>query len=292
MKKMLKEAALKDAEEDRIFGKDKRGDELPEEMRNRRSRLIRLKACKERLEREAAGAVSLQQRKIDEREAEETETGRKRRGRKPKEPEEVRNKDAKANITDPESRIMKSKAGYLQGYNAQAVVTEDQIIAAAAELTQQENDVQQLHPMIKKTEENLIAAGCEEKIGVGIADAGYWSETKVKEASLEIPELLIATKKDWKQRKAIREEEPPRGGIPDGLSWRELMERKLLTKSGRGLYSKRGQIIEAVFGQIKEIRRIRRFIRRGLKACASEWKLICATHNLLKLFRSGKACWV
>ena len=70
------------------------------------------------------------------------------------------------------------------------------------------------------------------------------------------------------------------------------MERKLLTKRGKRLYSKRGQMIEAVFGQIKEVRRMRRFIRRGLSACASEWKLMCATHNLLKLFRSGKACWV
>ena len=110
----------------------------------------------------------------------------------------------------------------------------------------------------------------------------------VKDASGTMPELLIATKKDWKQREAIREQEPPRGRIPDGLSERERMERKLLTKRGKRLYSKRGQMIEAVFGQIKEVRRMRRFIRRGLSACASEWKLMCATHNLLETFPQWK----
>jgi len=94
-----------------------------------------------------------------------------------------------------------------------------------------------------------------------------------------------------KQRKEIREQEAPRGRIPEGLSKRELMERKLLTKRGKWQYSKRGQMIESVFGQIKDVRGIKRFLRRGLHACASEWKLICATHNLLKLFRSGKAGW-
>ena len=274
VEKMLGEAASKDAEEDRKCGKDKRGDELPEELRGRQSRLIRLKECKERLEREATEEVASQQRRIDEREA-----------------EEVKNKEAKANITDPESRIMKGRVGYVQGYNGQAVVTEGQIIVAA-ELTQEENDVQQLDPMVKRAGENLIEVGVKEEMGVGVADAGCWSEANVKDASGTMPELLIATKKDGKQREAIREQEPPRGRIPDGLSERERMERKLLTKRGKRLYSKRGQMIEAVFGQIKEVRRMRRFIRRGLSACASEWKLMCATHNLLKLFRSGKACWV
>ena len=118
--------------------------------------------------------VASQQRRIDEREAEEAETGKKQR-RKPKEPEEVKNKEAKANITDPESRIMKGRVGYVQGYNGQAVVTEGQIIVAA-ELTQEENDVQQLDPMVKKAGENLIEVGVKEEMGVGVADAGYWSD--------------------------------------------------------------------------------------------------------------------
>ena len=125
VEKMLEEAASKDAEEDRKFGKDKRGDELPEELRGRQSRLIRLKECKERLEREATEVVASQQRRIDEREAEEAETGKKKRGRKPegtRRSEGIRRR--RRNITDPESRIMKGRVGYVQGYNGQAVVTE------------------------------------------------------------------------------------------------------------------------------------------------------------------------
>ena len=180
--------------------------------------------------------VASQQRRIDEQETEEAETGRKKRGWKPKEPEGVKNKEAKANITDPESRIMKGMVGYVQGYNG-----EGQIIVAA-ELTQEENDVQQLDPMVKKAGENLIEVGVKEEMGVGVADAGYWSEANVKDASGTVPELLIATKKDWKQRRAIREQEPPRGRIPDGLTERESMERKLLTKRVERLYSKRVEV--------------------------------------------------
>jgi len=124
-----------------------------------------------------------------------------------------------------------------------------------------------------------------------LGDAGYWSKANIDSSGEESPELIIATSKDWKQRKALQEQPPPRGRIPKGLSQRELMERKLRTKRGRALYKKRGIIPEPVFGQIKTARGIDSFLRRGLTACASEWKLICATHNLLKLFRSGAVAW-
>ena len=103
------------------------------------------------------------------------------------------------------------------------------------------------------------------------------------------PELLIATNKDWKQRKALRNAPPPSGRIPAGITARDRMERKLLTKWGRALYKLRGQTIEPTFGQIKTGRGCDKFMRRGAKAAGSEWSLICATHNLLKLWRSGKA---
>jgi hypothetical protein len=121
-----------------------------------------------------------------------------------------------------------------------------------------------------------------------LADAGYMSEKNLSDMAPAGPEHFISTKKDWKQRKAQASAPPPRGRIPRGLSGRDRMERKLLTKRGRELYKKRGQMIEAVFGQIKSVRRIERFMRRGLEACAQEWKLICMAHNLLKLWRSGK----
>jgi transposase len=289
VKKMLAEAEAKDTEEDRLYGKDKRGDELPEELRDRGSRLRRLKECKARLEQEKAERAAKQKDKIQARQKQESETGQKKRGRKPKEPEAVIKTETKANVTDPDSRIMKTRTGYVQGYNGQAVVTEGQIIIAV-ELTTEENDVKQLLPMIEKAEKNIAEIKMnDEAIEVVLADAGYCSETNLEDTKQKGPECIIATKKDWKQRQALREAGPPRGRIPENLSLRERMERKLLTKRGRALYKKRGQMVEPVFGQIKTCRGILTFMRRGLEACAQEWKLICATHNLLKLWRSGKA---
>ena len=289
VEKMLSEAAAKDAEEDKTFGPDKRGDELPEDLRDRNSRLNRLKACKERLEREKAQARQAQQEKIDRRKTKQEATGKKPRGRKPKPPEEAENKDAKANVTDPDSRIMKTRKGYVQGLNAQAAVTEDQVIVAE-DVTQQANDRQQLHPMLEQAEANRQAVGVNEKIGVALADAGYSSDDNFTKTPAGDAELLVATQKDWKQRKAMQDLPPPQGPIPAGLSATELMERKLLTERGRQLYKLRGQTVEPVFGQIKDVRGFDRFMRRGFGACRSEWSLICATHNLLKLWRSGKTC--
>jgi transposase len=289
VEKMLSEAEAKDAEEDKTFGPDKRGDELPEDLRDRNSRLNRLKACKERLEREKAEARQTQQAKIDQRQAGEEATGRKPCGRKPKSPEEAENKEAKANVTDPDSRIMKTRKGYVQGLNAQAAVTEGQVIVAE-DVTQQANDKQQLHPMLEQAEANRQAVGVKETMDTALADAGYSSDDNFRKVPAGGAELLIATQKDWKQRKAMQDR-PPRGRIPLGLSATELMERKLRTKRGRELYKWRSRTVEPVFGQIKDVRGFDRFMRRGFEACRSEWSLICATHNLLKLWRSGKACW-
>jgi transposase len=287
---MLREAESKDAEEDRLYGPGHRGDELPEEMRDRGGRLERLRQCRERLEREAAIAAAEHARKLEERAAKEAATGQKLRGRKPKPVLEAPEPEAKANVTEPDSRIMKTRRGFVQGYNAQAVATADQIIVAA-EVTQDENDVDQLHPMLAATADELKAAGVEERVGAVLVDAGYCSEANLEGADPEGPELFVATRKDWKQREQMRQAPPPRGRIPGHLSRRERMDRKLLTKRGRRLYKRRSQIIEPVFGQTKACRGIDRFQRRGLASCRSEWKVICGTHNLLKLWRSGKARW-
>ena len=286
---MLREAAAKDSEEDDAFGPDKRGDELPEDLQDRQSRRARLQACKERLQREQNEARQAQQSKIDARQEQESQTGKKPRGRKPKSPDEAVNPEAKANVTDPDSRIMKTRKGYVQGLNAQAVVTTEQIIVAE-DVTQDANDQQQLHPMLEQTEASRQAVGVQETTGVMLADAGYCSEEKLNTKPPGDAELLVAAQKDWKQRKAVQDQ-PPRGRIPSNLSLTERMERKLLTARGRALYKVRGQTVEPVFGQIKDARGFERFMRRGLNACRSEWTLICATHNLLKLWRSGKAAW-
>ena len=220
----------------------------------------------------------------------------KLRGRKLKEPDPMPSKEARANPTDPESRILKNRKGYVQGFNAQAAVTEEQIIVAA-EVTQEENDAKQLCPMIAKTAENIEAAGVEQKVGTALADAGYWSEANA-EVDDDGPERLIATTKDWRQRKTACERPPPRGRIPKDISCRARMERKLMTKRGRATYKKRSQTVEPVFGQIKDARGGKRFNLRGLDGASGEWKLLCGTHNLLKLWRhvcrqagSGRASW-
>lgn len=286
--RIFEEAKAKDAEEDRLYGKDRSGNETPKEWATREGRQKWLREAKARLEAEAAAEAAAQAEKIARRQAEEEATGRKKRGRKPGKPVEGPSDEAKANLTDPQSRIMKTRSGYVQGYNAQAAVTENQIIVAA-EVTQECNDVKQLAPMLGKIAENLATVGAPGAMKTALADAGYWSDANMAAAGPEGPELLIATNKDWKQRKALREAPPPRGRIPAGMAPRDRMERKLLTARGRGLYKLRGKTIEPTFGQIKTGRGCDRFMRRGVKAAGGEWSLICATHNLLKLWRSGKA---
>jgi len=287
VRKMLAEAGEADEEEDRLFGKGSRGDEIPEELKDRRSRLARLKECRERLAREKEEKARHQTERMEKRQSEEEAAGHRKRGRKPKGAAEVLKEasGAKANVTEPDSRVMKTRKGYIQGYNAQAVVDRGQVILGA-DVTQEPNDVHQLHPMTGEARRELKAAGVPEEIQIQLADAGYWSEGNMTQWSSAAPEFLIATTKDWKQRKAMREQGTPRGRIPKGLSSRDRMERKLLTKRGRSLYKLRGQTVEPVFGQIKS-RGCDTFMRRGLEAVRNEWRLICATHNLLKLFRSG-----
>lgn len=282
VERMLAEAEATDEEEDKLYGKDKRGDELPEELGNRSARLARLRECKDRLEKEAEDEAAVRQHRIDQRQADEDRTGKKKRGRKPKAPDENPDPQAKANTTDPDSRIMKTRKGFVQGYNAQAVATKDQIILAA-EVTCEENDVRQLHPMLEATDRNLDLLEGEHRIKTVLADAGYCSEANITLANPDGPEFLIATTKDHKQRRAG--DNPPRGRIPKDLGPTERMQRKLQTKKGRALYKKRGETVEPVFGQIKEVRGCDGFMRRGEAAAGSEWKLICLTHNLLKLWR-------
>lgn len=291
VEKILLEAEQVDTDEDELYGKDNRGDELPEELRKRASRLERLQEAKERLERKQEEEARRQAEKLREREEEEQKSGKKKRGRKPKSPEEAVNQETKANITDPESRIMKKGSGYLQAYNSQVVVTKEQIIIAA-DVTQEENDKKQLDPMVEQTKEELEKAGVEEEIGTLLADAGYWSEKNIQEADPDGPELLIATAKDRKQQKAFQEMGAPRGRIPAGISIRERMERKLRTKKAKEKYKQRGWMVEGVIGQITDTRGCDQFMLRRTKAVRSEWRLMTGAHNILKLWRSGKAKWV
>ncbi|MGH8301537.1 MAG: transposase, partial [Steroidobacteraceae bacterium] len=165
-------------------------------------------------------------------------------------------------------------------FNAQAAVNEHQVVVGA-DVTNEANDVGQLLPMIGVVEANANSAELGE-IGLVLADAGYWSETN---ATADGPDRLIATTKDWKQRKAAREMGTTTGEVPEGASPLQAMEHRLRSKEGAAAYAKRSVTVEPSFGNVKENHGFRRFMRRGLSAAQSEWSLICATTNIEKMFR-------
>ena len=199
---------------------------------------------------------------------------------KPRRRDEAPNPKATANTTDPDSRFMHTRRGSIQGYNAQAVTTAEQVIVAA-ELTQQANDLQQLDPMLAATTATLAAAGIPERPGRLLADSGYWTIANLTQIP-DAPELLIPPARHGRQGKP-RKDGKPSASRSDGL--RAAMTATLASDDGKACYAKRKETIEPVFGQLKEQQGARRFLRRGLAACEAEWKLLCGTHNLLKLWR-------
>jgi transposase len=260
--------------------------EPPAAMRGRAARQARFRAAKAQLDERDAAERAVFDAKIRDRQARDDEmlahTGHRMNGRKPA--PFTPKPDVRVNIVDPDSRVMKTKHRYLQGFNAQAVATQDQIIIAA-EVSNDGGDVHQFHPMVQAANDTLSEAGIADEIGAVVADAGYLSDTNL---TIEGgPEVLIATRN---RRKTPIEDQPaPRGRIPKSATPRERMDRKLATKRGRQLYRKRSAMIEPVFGQIKHNRGQRTFLLRGLDGVNLEWKLWCTTHNLLKMFRAATA---
>jgi hypothetical protein len=184
----------------------------------------------------------------------------------------------KVNTSDPDSKNVKAFRGYVQGYNAQAVVTEQQIVIAA-EVNTDPQDFSHLGPMIVAAQRELQAAGVEDQPGVVLADAGYWHFQQMDELAAQGISVLIPP--DSTKRTTTRP-----GWDGGRFTW---MRRLLASDLGRELYQKRHQTIEPVFGQIKYNRRIDRFQRRGRTAVRSEWRLAAATHNLLKLHQHRTA---
>lgn len=279
VERILAEAGRIDAEEDERFGQ-RCGDELPAGLADRRSRLARLRRCRQELEAEHAQTQTAYEENLKWRAQWESEHGRKLGGRRPKplDPDAISKR--KINTTDPDSRVLpRVGSAAVQGYNAQAVACTGQIVLAA-EVTQQTNDYGQLAPMVTATSQSLVAAGVTEPLQVVLADAGYWSSpqiTALKESSIE---TIVPTKAS--KRSAPRKKAPRQG--PEA----QRIEERLATPDGAALYRKRQQIIEPVFANTKFLRRIDRFQRRGLQACRAEWRLIAATHNLLKLWRAAR----
>jgi transposase len=269
----IAEVKANDAEEDRLYGPDNRGDELPPELADRSSRIERLRAAKARLDAVAEAHQRAYEQKIAEREEHQERTGRKMSGRRPRPPDPTKWARKRANTTDPDSRPMPHHGSWMTGYNAQIVATEDQIIIAA-DLSQRPGDMAELVPMLTQAHTNLVDAGMTSGFETVVADAGYFSPSNCRAEIPQSPDLIFGVD---------RTKQTPRTTY-GGEDFTRMRER-LATEAGRALYEKRGRTVEPIFGQIKEARRARRFMRRGLVACATEWSLLTATHNLLKVWR-------
>jgi transposase len=270
---LLAEAESTDRSEDIEHGPDRQGDELPEELARRQSRLAKIQEARKLLEERARV------------EATEEAARRQAEGKSsPQAPpaEAVPDPKDQINFTDPESRIMKaSNKGWDQCGNAQAVTNEQQIILAA-DVTDQANDARQAVPMMDQTRANLDAAGVEEAIKAALGDAGYYSETNAADLKQRGIDPHLATERLKHHEKMAS---APRGRIPKDLSAKQRMARKLRTKTGRAMYAKRKGMIEPIFGQMKQVLGFRQFSMRGLALMRGEWRLMATVHNLLKLWR-------
>ena len=287
VRKLLEEAQRIDAEEDILYGKGKRGDELPEELRRRDSRLKKIREAKAELEAEARAKAeeqaSLARKKLEERARKEEETGKKVAGKPPQVPDvDSAKPDPKAqrNFTDSESRIMPdgaNKGSFVQGYNAQIAVDGHAQIIVAALVTQTPNDKQQLEPMAE-----LVTKNVGKLADVTSADAGYFAELALERVAAMGTELLVPP-----GRQKHGESSLPLALPEPGASAAERMRYKLQSEAGKALYKMRKAIVEPVFGQLKAARGLRRFAVRGLENVRAEFLLMALTHNLLKLFRSA-----
>lgn len=287
VEEMLRRAQAVDEEEDQRFGKGQRGDELPEELARRESRLKKIREAKAALEAEARAEAEQKkaaaEAKIGERREQHQRTGRKPGGRDPEVPDPEKaepQESAQRNFTDPESRIMPDggrKGSFVQGFNTQIAVDSTAQIIVATAITQETNDKRQLGPMLRQIEQNL-----GQKPAAVSADTGYFSDEQVTGEHAQGIELYVATGKQKHDEATAVAEATEAADTP-----LERMKQKLRSAAGHEIYKMRKAIVEPVFGQIKEWRGFRRFGLRGLNKVTAEWALICMTHNLLKLFRSG-----
>jgi transposase len=278
---ILAEAEAIDEAEDKAFGVDNRGDEVPAELARRETRLSKLRAAKEAIETDAKQKAREQAIKnatkkgkstpeIAEAAAQAEETA-------------VADPKAQRSFTDPESRMMKTNDGYHYAYNGQAVVDEKSQVIISAEITQAAADVNQLMPMIKVTRENLESIGINTTARVVLLDAGYCSKENLEQIANEGINALIAT---GRLKHNERVPNAPRGRIPSNATDKERMARRLRTKQGRKDYARRKAIVEPAFGQMKVKQHTGQLRLRGLAGASGEWTLHVICHNLRKLANS------
>ena len=301
-REILEEAAETDRLEDEKYG-ERRGDELPPELSTAQGRRGWLREAKRQLDEQRAkqarpvpasrpARVKEAKRRLEEELWTECQANAayeayrargvmkdgRRFGGPPKPYRPPATPAGKVNLTDPDSKNVKTPRGYMQGYNAQAVVTAGQVVIAA-EINSDSPDFGRLEPMISSAQAELAGAGVSEAPKVVLADAGYWHQQQM-EAIIDRG-LRVLIPPDAGKRKGTRP------GWDGGLY--AFMRRVLSTDHGGALYAKRQGMIEPVFAHTKFNRRADRFQRRGRAACRSEWRLITATHNLPKLWKHTTA---
>ncbi len=260
-------AEAADAQEDEAFGRDKSGEELPDWVANKKKRAEKIRAAKAELEAEAKAAAAAEARARAEAEEKRKAEGRKKPGKPAAPPSEEPDPKAQKNFTDPESRIMKTKDGFIQGYNAQAAVDATAQVIVAHGLDAKQSDQHQLTPITDAIEANLGRKPTQLS-----ADAGYCSDANL--AALE-------------ERKVDAYVAPGRAkhaSAGEGGGARIAAMREKIKAGGHASpYRLRKQLPEPVFGQIKQARGFRQFLLRGVEKVAAEWGLVCLAHNVLKL---------
>jgi transposase len=276
---LLEEAEAVDAAEDVRCGPDSRGDELPAELQRREQRLARIREAKQALEAEAAEREAARRAELEQE------------GKKPRRPPNGRDPfkpkpRAQRNFTDPESRIMKTSDGaYHQCFNGQAVVDSRAQVIVACDVSAEAPDARQLAAALEQLADNLAAVAAELPAEATLsADAGYFSEDNVRVTVEHGLDPHIAT---GRFKHSERQPPAPRGPIPKNATPKQRMARKLKTKKGRAVYSRRKAIVEPVFGQIDTVQDGRKLLLRGKQAARAQWRFTCAAHNLLKLHRAG-----
>jgi transposase len=284
---LLGEQVATDAAEDAAYGPGRRGDELPAPLRRRAERLSRLEAARANLAARDAAAVEAMRAAQQAKQADYDERKRAGRARGPRPGDEVAvgrppsraANPPRASVTDPDSRRMKAKCGYLQGYNAQLAVTDTQVICGAL-VTQTPTDHHLLPEVLTATTTALRQAGIDERIDTVLADAGYANEATFVAAETAGVVLLAPVASDEKRARGV---DPAAGRDLSGLPATARAQQRLRTAEGAQHYALRGRTVEPVFGQLKERLGMRQFARRGLAAVNAEFALACTVHNVRKL---------
>ena len=282
--KWLSSAEAADAEENKLHGRDRTGEEMPEWVVDKKRRAETIRKAKTELEAEAKAAAEAKLKAEAEAEAKRAAEGRRKPGPKAAPPSTEPEAKAQKNFTDADSRIMKNKDGFVQAYNAQAAVDAEAQIIVAQDVTQSAVDCAQLVPMTDAIETNLGRK--PEQLS---ADAGYCSEANLEALEDRSIDSYVATGRARDAVIGTVKGNPAATPAPEPARTPtrvEVMRAKIKAGGHTSPYRLRKQLPEPVFGQIKQARGFRQFLLRGIDKVRAEWAIVCTVHNLLKLAHS------